>query len=123
MGGSPEDYWASVVATALVALAFQPLRRGVQRLGDRAVYGRRAAPYQALADLCRRLARAVSLEQVLPGMAEVSGRSIGAAQPPSGWPWPAPTTWSRTGRRSPAPGGPARQRALGAGVGGHRAAR
>ena len=73
------NYWASVVATALVALAFQPLRRGVQRLGDRAVYGRRAVPYQALADLCRRLARAVSLEQVLPGIAEVSGRSIGAA--------------------------------------------
>jgi hypothetical protein len=73
------DYWASVVATALVALAFQPLRRGVQQLGDRAVYGHRAAPYQALADLCRRLARAVSLEQVLPGIAEVSGRSIGAA--------------------------------------------
>jgi signal transduction histidine kinase len=72
-------YWTSVVATALVALAFQPLRRWVQRLGDRAVYGRRAAPYQALADLCRRLARAVSLEQVLPGVAEVSGRSIGAA--------------------------------------------
>jgi signal transduction histidine kinase len=74
------DYWASVVGTALVALAFQPLRRGVQRLGDRAVYGHRAAPYQALAELCRRLARAVSLEQVLPGIAEVSGRSIGAAQ-------------------------------------------
>jgi signal transduction histidine kinase len=73
------DYWASVLATGLVALAFQPLRRGVQRLGDRAVYGHRAAPYQALADLCRRLARAVSLEQVLPGIAEISGRSIGAA--------------------------------------------
>ena len=27
------DYWVSVVATALVALAFQPLRRRVQRLG------------------------------------------------------------------------------------------
>ena len=78
-GRVSEEYWASVLATALVALAFQPLRRGVQRLGDRAVYGRKAAPYQALADLCRRLARAVSLEQVLPGIAEVSGRSIGAA--------------------------------------------
>jgi signal transduction histidine kinase len=78
-GRVSEDYWASAVATALVALAFQPLRRGVQRLGDRAIYGRRAVPYQALADLCRRLARAVSLEQVLPGIAEVSGRSIGAA--------------------------------------------
>jgi signal transduction histidine kinase len=78
-GRVSEEYWASVVATALVALAFQPLRRGVQRLGDRAVYGRKAAPYQALADLSRRLARAVSLDQVLPGVAEVSGRSIGAA--------------------------------------------
>jgi signal transduction histidine kinase len=68
-----------VIATALVALAFQPLRRGVQRLGDRVVYGHRAAPYEALAELCRRLAQAVSLEQVLPGIAEVSGRSIGAA--------------------------------------------
>jgi signal transduction histidine kinase len=79
VGGRVSDqYWASVVATALVALAFQPLRRGVQRLGDRAVYGRRAAPYQALADLTRRLARAVSLEQILPGVAEASGRSLGA---------------------------------------------
>ena len=78
-GRVSEQYWASVVATALVALAFQPLRRGVQRLGDRVVYGRRAAPYQALAELCRRLAQAVSLEQVLPGVAEVSGRSVGAA--------------------------------------------
>ena len=74
------DYWASVLATALVALAFQPLRRGVQWLGDRAVYGHRAAPYQALAELCRRLARAVSLDQVLPWVAEVSGRSVGAAR-------------------------------------------
>jgi len=78
-GRVSEQYWASVVATALVALAFQPLRRGVQRLGDRVVYGHRAAPYQALAELCRRLAQAVSLEQVLPGVAEVSGRSVGAA--------------------------------------------
>ena len=122
-GRVSEQYWASVVATALVALAFQPLRRGVQRLGDRAVYGRRAAPYQALADLCRRLARAVSLEQVLPGVAEVSGRSIGAAQATvrlavagaddvvAHWPTP------------PAPDRPASSDAFGAGVGGRRATR
>ena len=78
-GRVSEEYWASVVATALVALAFQPLRRWVQRLGDRAVYGRRAAPYQALADLCRRLSRAVSLGQVLPGIGRYPDCSIGAA--------------------------------------------
>ena len=79
LGGQGADrYWPSLVATALVALAFQPLRRGVARLGDRAVHGRRAAPYQALADLSHRLARAVSLDQILPGVAEAAGRSLGA---------------------------------------------
>ena len=77
-GRVSEQYWASVIATALVALGFQPLRRWVQRLGDRAVYGRRAAPYQALADLCRRLAQAVSLEQICRGSRRI-GRSVGAA--------------------------------------------
>jgi GAF domain-containing protein len=77
-GRVSEQYWASLIATALVALAFQPLRRRMQRLGDRVVYGRRAAPYHALAELCRRLSRAVSLEQIMPGVAEVSGRSVGA---------------------------------------------
>lgn len=77
-GRTGDRYWESVVATAVVALAFQPLRRGVQRLGDRAVYGRRAAPYQALTDLSRRLARAVSPDQILPGVAEATARSLGA---------------------------------------------
>jgi hypothetical protein len=76
-GRAGDGYWESVVATALVALAFQPLRRGVQRLGDRAVHGRRAAPYQALADLSRRLARAVSPDQVLPGVADAAGAQPG----------------------------------------------
>ena len=79
VGGRVSDrYLPSVIATALVALAFQPLRGAVQRLGDRAVYGRRAAPYQALADLCRHLSRAVSLDQIMPGVAEAAGRGVGA---------------------------------------------
>ncbi|WP_432824440.1 sensor histidine kinase [Dactylosporangium sp. CA-092794] len=41
----------SVLATGLVAVAFEPLRRRVQRLADRVVYGRRATPYEALARL------------------------------------------------------------------------
>ena len=53
--GSPL-YWPSLVATALVAVAFQPVRRHVLRLADRLVYGTRAAPYEALATLGRRLA-------------------------------------------------------------------
>ena len=41
-------YWPSLVATALVAVAFQPVRRHVLRLADRLVYGtgpRRTRPW------------------------------------------------------------------------------
>jgi hypothetical protein len=48
--------WPSLVATALVAVAFQPVRKQVLRLADRLVCGNRAAPYEALATLGRRLA-------------------------------------------------------------------
>nr|WP_221382393.1 histidine kinase [Actinoplanes polyasparticus] len=41
----------SLIATGLVAVVFEPLRRRVQRLADRLVYGRRATPYEALARL------------------------------------------------------------------------
>ncbi|MEV6633258.1 histidine kinase [Actinoplanes sp. NPDC051470] len=41
----------SLLATGLVAVAFEPLRTRVQRLADRLVYGRRATPYEALSRL------------------------------------------------------------------------
>jgi signal transduction histidine kinase len=45
----------ALVATALVAVAFEPLRRRVQRVADRLVYGRRATPYEALSRLSAQL--------------------------------------------------------------------
>jgi len=75
-----DSFWASVAATAFVALAFQPLRRKVHRLGDRVVYGRRAAPYEALAHFSGQLAQSVTSEEVLPRVAESSARSVGAAR-------------------------------------------
>jgi signal transduction histidine kinase len=75
-----DSFWASVAATACVALAFQPLRRAVHRLGDRVVYGRRAAPYEALAHFSGQLAHSVSIDEVLPQVAESSAHSVGAAQ-------------------------------------------
>ena len=44
-------FWLSLLATALVALAFQPLRRSVVRLANRLAYGSRAQPYEALSRL------------------------------------------------------------------------
>ncbi|MGS0687868.1 hypothetical protein ACVBEQ_22370 [Nakamurella sp. GG22] len=71
-------YWPSLVATALVAAAFQPLRRHVLRLADQLVYGRRAAPYEALATLSRRLADSPSPDELPSRVAEAVGRAVGA---------------------------------------------
>ncbi|MFI5955942.1 histidine kinase [Cryptosporangium sp. NPDC051539] len=46
----------SLLATAAVAVAFEPLRRRVQRLADRLVYGHRATAYEALGRLSAHLA-------------------------------------------------------------------
>ncbi len=54
--GRTSGFWVSLLATALVALAFQPLRRSVVRLANRLAYGVRAQPYEALSDFSNRLA-------------------------------------------------------------------
>jgi len=78
--GTEALYWPSLVATGLVAVAFQPVRRHVLNMADQLVYGNRAAPYEALAALSRRLAESPSPE-ALPGrVAEAAGRSVGAVR-------------------------------------------
>jgi signal transduction histidine kinase len=78
--GSEALYWPSLVATGLVAVAFQPLRRHVLKVADQLVYGSRAAPYEALAALSHRLADSPTPD-ALPGrVAEAAGRSVGAAR-------------------------------------------
>src|SRR5579864_598895 len=54
--GSTSRLVLAVVVTAAVAVAFQPLRSRLERLADRVVYGKRAAPYEVLADFTARLA-------------------------------------------------------------------
>ena len=70
----------SLVTTAGVAAAFQPLRERLQRVVNRLVYGQRASPYAVLADFSRRMAGALSLDEVLPRMAEAAARGVGAAR-------------------------------------------
>ena len=55
VGGSAEGFWPSLLATAVVALAFQPVRGRVVRIADRLAFGAAAAPYEALAEFSRRL--------------------------------------------------------------------
>ncbi len=46
----------AIAATAIVAVAFQPLRRRLERVANRLVYGRRATPYEVLSEFSRRVA-------------------------------------------------------------------
>ena len=68
----------SLLATAIVALAFQPLRRGVIRAANRIAYGARAVPYEALSDFSRRLADTPTPAELLPAVADAAGRAVAA---------------------------------------------
>ncbi|HEY3208288.1 MAG TPA: histidine kinase [Actinomycetota bacterium] len=69
-----------VVATAVVAVVFEPLRERLQRLANRLVYGRRATPYEIMADFSQRMSGSLSIDEVLPRMAEAAARGVGAAR-------------------------------------------
>ena len=70
----------SIVATAVVAIAFQPVRERVQRLANRLVYGQRATPYEILADFAGRMAGAYAAEDLLPRMARILAEGTGATR-------------------------------------------
>jgi signal transduction histidine kinase len=70
----------SIAATAVVAIAFQPVRAWVQRLANRLVYGRRATPYQVLADFAGRMAGAYGAENLLPRMARILAEGTAATR-------------------------------------------
>jgi hypothetical protein len=78
VGSGAGQFWGSLLATALVAMAFQPLRRRVVRLADRLAYGASATPYEALADFSRRLGDSPDPSALLPAVAEAAGGAVQA---------------------------------------------
>jgi signal transduction histidine kinase len=80
VGGSTDGFWPSLLATAVVALAFQPLRRRVVGVADRLAFGAAAAPYDALAELGRRLGDSPDPAALLPAVADAAGRAVNAAR-------------------------------------------
>ena len=78
-GGKP-NLGLSVLATAVVALAFQPVRERIQRVANRLVYGKRATPYEVLSEFSDRIASAYSDAEVLPRLAQTIAESTGAAE-------------------------------------------
>jgi signal transduction histidine kinase len=75
--GNSLNLMLSLLATATVALAFEPARQRVQRLANQLVYGRRATPYDALAALSRRVVDTVPSEVLLSDMARAACDAIG----------------------------------------------
>ncbi|HEX4211927.1 MAG TPA: histidine kinase [Candidatus Dormibacteraeota bacterium] len=78
-GGNP-NVGLSIVATAVVAVGFQPVRERIQRLANRLVYGRRATPYEVLSEFSTGMAHAVAIEDLLPHMARIVAEGTGAAR-------------------------------------------
>jgi hypothetical protein len=67
----------SLIATAIVAIAFQPARERVQRVANRLVYGKRATPYEVLSEFSERLGPMG--EELLPRMARLLAQGTGAS--------------------------------------------
>ena len=70
----------SLVATALVAVAFEPARRRVQGWADRLVYGHRSSPYEALARLSTELSLGGQHADLFAGLASTVADGVGAAE-------------------------------------------
>jgi len=66
-------------ATALVAIAFQPVRDRANRWANRLVYGARATPYEVLARFGDRVGETYASEDVLPRVARVIAEGTAAA--------------------------------------------
>ncbi|MFZ0127909.1 MAG: sensor histidine kinase [Candidatus Dormiibacterota bacterium] len=77
-GGGKPNLALSILATAIVALGFQPVRERMQRVANRLVYGKRASPYEVLSEFSGRLAETYAADEVLPRMARVLKEGTGA---------------------------------------------
>jgi signal transduction histidine kinase len=68
----------SILATAVVAVAFEPARERARHFANRIVYGKRATPYEVLAEFSERVAETYATEDVLPKMARTVAEGTGA---------------------------------------------
>jgi len=78
--GNRSNAALTLAASAIVAMAFQPLRTRARRVADRLVYGERATPYEVLSEFSDRLSANYSTDDVLPRMAELLAKGTGAVR-------------------------------------------
>lgn len=70
------DVILPLLATALAAVLFQPLRERLQRGVNRLLYGERDEPFEVLARLGKRLEGTLSLEMVYPTIVETVSQAL-----------------------------------------------
>ncbi len=68
----------SFAAAAALAVLFQPARDRARKVADRLVYGKRATPYEVLAEFSGRVSETYASDDVLPRMAQVLQAGTGA---------------------------------------------
>ena len=78
--GDEPNVALQIAATAVVAVAFQPVRERAQRFANRVVYGRRASPYEVLSGIARRAGETYATDEVLQRMAKVIAEGTGASR-------------------------------------------
>jgi signal transduction histidine kinase len=76
--GSTRNPTLSIIATAVIAVAFQPIRARARRLADRLVFGKRAVPYEVLSEFSEQMAGTYSTEDILPRMVQILAEGTGA---------------------------------------------
>ncbi|MFC0533874.1 sensor histidine kinase [Phytohabitans kaempferiae] len=67
---------ASLVATGMIAVTFEPVRRRVQRLVDHLLYGERDDPYRVIVKLGDLHGQTTDPDAMLPGLASAIARSL-----------------------------------------------
>ncbi len=77
-GGGKPNLGLSILATAIVAVGFQPVRERIQKVANRLVYGKRATPYEVLSQFSERVAESYATDDVMPRMARVLAQGTGA---------------------------------------------
>jgi signal transduction histidine kinase len=76
--GDQANIGLSIIATAVVAVGFQPVRERMTHVANRLVYGERATPYQVLSEFAGRVGTTYAAEDVLPRTARVIAEGTGA---------------------------------------------
>ncbi|MFN8472011.1 MAG: histidine kinase [Anaerolineae bacterium] len=72
----PSAFLLQVAAAGVVAVAFQPLREGLQQGVDQLLYGQRAEPYKAIETLAQRLGSAYEPADVLPTLVQTVSEAL-----------------------------------------------